>query len=242
MYIIPTVQRTDFLAGMGPKFIGYTSTFPARSIRNLNDILYAVTNLYAYGTPFDRFRQSFYGVDDIAHLETVLLSFAEKVWKYFNEEPNVTNNQANFDLFHEALCDEFVTIFAIDGRYEHTYGNAQKLVNMLFKYLTCFSDYTTFADLFSYCHVPIDGKILGKFARIYYVPCTTGTINSGKYRGVCWTNMQKEDYIALLNDYRATFTPLKGFHSWLGLEYYIWSGAPIPTTGTQATTIAEFHM
>ncbi len=246
MYIIPLTLRTVFLAGIAPKFRAYTSTFPARSIRNFDDILYAATHLYAYGTPFDRFRQPFYGPDDIPHLEVILRPFADKIWKYFNQEPNTTNTQANFDAFHEALCDEFLDIFIADRRYTHTYGNAQKMVNMMFKYLSCFNDYNDFADLFSYCHIPIDSIILGKFDLIYHVPNTQGHIYkgqySGKYNHTPWSQMSKSDYITLLDDYRTTLVSVKGVNPWIGLEYYIWSGTAIPSGGTHAPVIKEFYM
>ena len=143
------------------------------------------------------------------------------------------------------MCDEFLHIIALDGRYTHTYGNAQKMVNMLFKYLTCFSDYGHFADLFSYCHIPIDSIILGKFDLVYHIPNTQGGFYngrySGKYNNVPWTQLSKNEYMALLNDYRSALASIKGHNSWLGLEYYIWGGTPIPTTGTHAPTITEFH-
>jgi hypothetical protein len=246
MYIIDTTTSALFIAGLRFK---YTKVLSRKSITNESDIMFAATNLYAYGTPFanrGKAKQPHYGPEDIPHLTTILSPLVKKIWSYFNEDPTVPNNQRNFDLLHEKLCDQFMEIFNDDGVYTHTYGNAQKFVNILFKYLTCFSDYASFADLFSYCHVPIDGIILGKFALIYRVPNTKGTVYRGhyhgKYCGVCWSSMSKEHYMQLLDDYRCALASIKGNNSWLGLEYAIWPGATIPTTGTYATPIAEFCM
>ena len=245
MYIINATARSSFIDGLRFR---YTRELPTKSIGNINDIMFAATHLYAYGTPFanrGKGKQLHYTPADIPHLETALEVFVEMVWQYFNEKPYTQNKQENFDLFHEKLCDEFLDAFEEDGVYTHTYGNAQKMVNMLFKYLTCFSDYEDYADLFSYSHVPIDGIILGKFALVYHVPGTKGTVKDGyyhgTYRGNVWSKMDKEDYMSLLNEYRATLTSVKGLNSWLGLEYAIWSGAPIPIGGVHAPMIPLFY-
>ena len=246
MYIINSTARTSFIDGLR---FHYTSELPTKSIRNIDDIKFAATRLYAYGTPFanrGKGKQPHYTSLDIPHLEVVLDVFVKMVWQYFNATPHTRNTQVNFDTFHEKLCEEFLDAFRRDGVYVHTYGNAQKMVNILFKYLTCFSDYDDYADLFSYCHIPIDGIILGKFALIYNVPGTKGTLTKGHYHGTyhgnAWSKMGKEDYMSLLNEYRQTLAPLKGGNSWLGLEYAIWPGNAIPTGGVHAHTIHEFYM
>ena len=245
MYIIEATEIASFLARINRKYKVYTDTFPRRSIKNIDDIMFAATRLYAYGTPFanqGKSRQLHYLKADIPHLEKILLPFVEKVWNFFNEDSNTANTQANFDQLQEDLCELFLDIFNKDGKYHHTYGNAQKMVNMLFKYLTCFEDYMAFADLFSHCHIPIDGIILGRFARVYHVPGTTGVIDHGEYYGVCWSKMSKSEYTQLLADYRAIFSPIKCDNTWLSLEYPIWVGAPIRYTGVHAAPIEKFYM
>ena len=252
MYIIPPSQPIRFLVGMAPKFRGYTSTFPTRSISNFNDIMYAATHLYAYGTPFANPQagsQPHYLKSDIPTLEIILTPFVQKIWEYFNKTPNKANTQVNFDIFHEQLCDLFLICISSEGRYTHTYGNSQKMVNMLFKYLTCFADYPKYADLFSYCHIPIDRNILNSFKRNHSVPNITATMKyhftdprTGVVEEEPWSRMSKAAYKDLLLNYRASLSTIKGNHSWLGLEYYIWSGTPIPTTGTHAPVIKELYM
>ena len=243
MYIIDETIKNLFIEGLATNH-NYAPTLRMLSIRNRADIEYAVVKLYSSGIVFRIARQR--RICGEAAIQSALTAYVDKIWAYFNITPNTHNDQANFDKFHEELCDCFLSISSSAG-FSHTYGNAQKMTNMIFKYLTCFSDYMDFADLFSYCHVPIDSIILGKFELIYHVPNTTnGRVYrgqySGKYNGVSWTAMSKNDYMALLSDYRAALSATKGNHSWLGLEYYIWSGMPLPTTGTHAPVIKEFHM
>ena len=243
MYIIDERVIGLFIGDLEPNH-NYAAMLRNLSIRNRSDIEYAAVKLYSSGIVFRIARQRrICGEAAIIH---ALSPLVDKIWAYFNLTPNTSNNQSNFDKFHEDLCDCFLSISTGAG-FTHTYGNAQKMVNMLFKYLTCFDDYKDFADLFSYCHVPIDSIILGKFNLIYHVPNTTdGRVYrgrySGKYNGVAWTAMSKNDYTALVKDYRTALFSIKGNHSWLGLEYYIWGGTTIPTTGTQAPVIEEFYM
>ena len=249
MYLIDPTVRNGFISGLAesPKY-RYALTLPTLSITNQSDIEFAAVKLYRSGTPFDnqgRTRQS--RMQNEADVRATLAPFVEKIWKYFNEAPNTGNTQANFDRFHEELCELFQTLFAAAG-YAHTYGNAQKMVNMLFKYLTCFSDYNAFAGLFEHCHIPIDRKIL-QALYLYAVPHTTRygeyqEINpaTGKKENTPWTRMDKAQYNILRDAYRIALAPVVGGHSWLGAEYYIWSHTPLPATGTVAAPVAKFYM
>lgn len=244
MYTINSETRRSFIDVLRYRYARQLST---KLIRNKDDIMFAATNLYAYGTPFAR-KQLHYRPKDIPHLETILSPFVDMVWRYFNCDPNTENTQANFDLFQEKLCDTFLDIFNRDGVYVHTYGNAQKMVNMLFKYLTCFDDYEDFADLFSFCHIPIDRKVLSQF----YAYNVSNVCRSGVYKEIDpatgeivktpWSRTDKRQYKILLDAYRSTLSAIKGGNSWLGFEYSIWSESPIPTVGTHSHRIEKFYM
>lgn len=238
MYVIDSAMKTAFINRLAtnPNYY-FALALPNLSIKHFVDIKFAAVKLYKAGVPFDNqgvTRQR--RMTEEKDVEATLTPFVEKIWKYFNEPANTQNDQSNFDNFHETLCDLFLTSFAEAG-YHHTYGSAQKITNMLFKYLSCYKDYERFADLFSYCHIPIDAQILISFATVYNVPNT----QPGKYNNVCWTQMDKETYLALCQDYRDALSTIKGNHSWLGSEYYIWAGLDIPDTGTNARRKRKFH-
>ena len=79
--------------------------------------------------------------------------------------------------------------------------NCQKMVNMLFKYLTCFGDYDEFADLFSYCHIPIDRNILESFRNNYGVANITSNmkyrytnVTTGSVEEEPWSRISKDAY------------------------------------------------
>lgn len=68
-----------------------------------------------------------------------------------------------FDKKHKALCALWLKHFP--GSHIATYGKAQKIVNMSFKYLCCCEDAAAYAEHFRYCHVPLDTYTLKWFCR-----------------------------------------------------------------------------
>lgn len=71
-------------------------------------------------------------------------------------------NQAAFDNWHSGVCNQIIDFLKHCNVHQQvaTYGIAQKIVNMTFKHLSCFSDAQTKPDHFKFCHMPIDRKIL----------------------------------------------------------------------------------
>lgn len=146
-----------------------------KSISNYDDIKEAVDFIYKKKAVLYRKRIKDYSDKYSLHgnngaikkLDELLCDLAKKIHAYFNMPGNVSNNQSNFDEFHHKICqwflDELNVIRAMVGLINRDiarYGNAQKMINILFKYLSCFGDYPKYADLFSYCHMPIDGYIV----------------------------------------------------------------------------------
>jgi hypothetical protein len=67
-------------------------------------------------------------------------------------------NQKQFDLWHLRVCKMIQEHYAVNG-VELTVGQAQKWVNMMLKYLFV-ADAPGSADMFYFCHVPIDSYII----------------------------------------------------------------------------------
>jgi len=220
---------------------------PVKLISNLTDITEGVIAVYENGVPFSRQKYK----NGVGAYQPVLNIISKLIYDYFNNEPNTPNTQLNFDIFHEKLCNTFLTINAerlVHGVPPLTYGNAQKFINVVFKYLTCYADYSDYADLFSHCHMPIDRYVLTYFANVAGVRgCRSNPYP--KYNGSSWSKLSAVDYKKLVNNYRTVLMPLYPDFSMLHLEYYIWDAirsgrvgpfTPIPTV--HATSIAEFYM
>ena len=115
---------------------------------------------------------------------------AGEIKKYFdNKMPCVTKD--DFDGLHFNLCKAFIDQLKKDGYNSATYGQAQKVVNMTFKYLYCLPDATTtYNEYFEYCHVALDSFTLEWIWR----NCDPRSRDLNKYEA--WSNLNKDDYYA----------------------------------------------
>ncbi len=96
-----------------------------------------------------------------------------KLWKelsiifadYFNSsEP--PHNKEGFDEIHDKMCEEVKNGFISLGYPNYEYGQAQKLINMAFKYFYCFDEAKSKEDYLKFCHMPIDRYILAWYYRV----------------------------------------------------------------------------
>ena len=58
-----------------------------------------------HGIVFDGTKKIDYAAKEREEINNV----ANRIIKYFNREPNTLNSQYEFDLFHNELCDAFIT-------------------------------------------------------------------------------------------------------------------------------------
>ena len=72
--------------------------------------------------------------------------------------------EKKFKESHIRLCNAWINSFE-DGSSLGTYGKAQKIVNMTFKYLYCCTNIENFENHFKYCHMPLDSFTLEWFKR-----------------------------------------------------------------------------
>lgn len=231
--------------------------FSGRNITNKNDILDACRQIYITKHVLYKGRTQVnpqkWSLNNnrlaTTQLEVLLSNLAEKIWNYFNLGPNTINNQHNFDVFHNELCKWFMhdlnVVRTMVGLPSATYGNVQKMINILFKYLICFDDYSRFADLFSYCHMPIDNYILGDFIHlgipgIIIVPGEKQYVFGGVAQ--CWHEFDEEHYLNLLNDYRTAVGLIKHPDlSYMSVEFSWFSKTSLPVVGAHARSINRFH-
>lgn len=76
---------------------------------------------------------------------------------------NMTNcnitEQTTFDKLHEDACEALIEEFKKNEYEGFTIGQAQKWINMTFKYLNLL-DYNGIEKIYEFCHIPIDRYIL----------------------------------------------------------------------------------
>lgn len=92
----------------------------------------------------------------------------KNVIKIFNEyfDDEAPNSEEVFKEKQAYLCDAWVKSFKVSNSLG-TYGKAQKIVNMTFKYLYCYTDdnLEKLKGYFQYCHMPLDSFTLEWFKR-----------------------------------------------------------------------------
>lgn len=101
---------------------------------------------------------------------------------YFSEP---VRNIKEFEMWHNTLCEKICEKFSSIPEIELKYGKAQKIVNITFKHLYCFSDSIDKSEYFKYCHIPIDNNVLDWL---------TKKANISK-PSVSWSNIDYNTYI-----------------------------------------------
>lgn len=91
-----------------------------------------------------------------------LYEIIEKLKEYFNATS--VSEESEFDEKHKEMCDIWHNQFKNINKLG-TYGKAQKIVNMAFKYLYCCKDAEEYKAYFKYCHVALDSFTLEWFVR-----------------------------------------------------------------------------
>ncbi|MBR2466625.1 MAG: hypothetical protein IKB38_06845 [Clostridia bacterium] len=202
-----------------------------RRLNNYDDILLACEDVYSSGIIFPRFGRlaKRKGLD----VSVPLADLAKRLFDYFRTTVKSPYNEVKFDEFHEKACDTFLQLInssrSKKGYDPLNYGSAQKMINMVFKYLACYSDYTTYEDCFEHCHMPIDSKILCELKKTYSIPnvnyCFYAKICGGAtFEGKSWTKFDKTTYGDLLKITRTTIAKDSKYtgKTLLEIEFEIW--------------------
>ena len=111
-------------------------------------------------------RRTMSGIGNLtAERESALKNIAKEIQKYLKKEKS-HQDKKDFDSTHVEICNKWVDdddLKKVDGIT--TYGKAQKIVNMAFKYLYCCEDAYKYEEYFKFCHVPLDSITLEWFYR-----------------------------------------------------------------------------
>jgi hypothetical protein len=107
----------------------------------------------------------------------------KKIEQYFSNNSSLSKD--DFDQFHHELCKIWCESF---NNNIGTYGKAQKIVNMTFKYLRCCNDASTHKDCFCHCHMPLDSFTLEWFKRRVAPYLDKKDFVKGKM--ISWSNLE----------------------------------------------------
>jgi hypothetical protein len=123
--------------------------------------------------------------------------------------------QEQFDTWHEAVCRGLVSIYKEHGYATFSIGQAQKWINMAFKYVYLIGEekLSGFSSFYELCHVPID-NIITKNLAFANPPAFTRP----------WSRIERyEEYMLFQHWVRSTFEG----SSPLAVEFRFWREAPV---------------
>lgn len=117
----------------------------------------------AIGSAYGTAKRTFKGVQKS---DEVIKEFKNSVIGYFTSK-SFPQTQEEFNTKHEELCEDWIKILSKNGNSGDnlSYGKAQKVVNMMFKYMYCYSYLNDFIkeipkNAFDYCHMTLDSFTL----------------------------------------------------------------------------------
>lgn len=129
-------------------------------------------------------------------------ALADKFLKYMNNGPS------DFDKWHNEICVYFIKklkeLLRDAGKKEGqaTYGKAQKIINMTFKYLYCYDDAAEHIEKFEPCHMALDSYILNWYREKYNENNDKHLTKTGKNSLPAWSNLDYEQYISIQKNIR----------------------------------------
>ena len=121
-------------------------------------------------------------IDDVKYeLRESVVNLLKKEISYLINDENI--NKETFNNRHNNICNKIIDVYKKNDITIH-YGQAQKWLNMSFKYLFCLQE-GDFKNIFHFLHIPIDKNIIAAAYKIF-------NIEKPKR---AWSKLDKEEYI-----------------------------------------------
>lgn len=127
--------------------------------------------------------RTFRGINNSPNKNEVFIKYAQKVQDYF-----IDSNE-DFDSWHNEWCKGFMK----DLRgYSAKYGQAQKILNMMMKYLYCCRNAIIKSDVFNNAHMPLDTYTLQWYKREILSKENSNSSNIFSIKE--WSNLDESTY------------------------------------------------
>ena len=158
------------------------------------------------------FNRTLHGFGSIENNEKITTD----VKKYlFDEFQNVKTlnikTQKDFDIWHFKQCEILNKFYSENNYHSFHIGQAQKWINMTFKYVYSYGDkyLDGYDELYQFCHVPLDNILIKELK----------TFNPPKLK-TSWSRISNyEIYLEYQDWFRDKFTDLP-----LDVEFKLWLG------------------
>jgi hypothetical protein len=126
-----------------------------------------------------------------------------------------TATQKNFDGWHREACERLAAIYGERGYTSFYLGQAQKWLNMTFKYIYVMGEQRLpgFHHLYDLCHVPLDKILIAALVPYNFQPLPCA-----------WSKLDDYDiYLDRQHWVRSHFRLVP-----LDVEFFLWMGRPLP--------------
>lgn len=127
------------------------------------------------------------------HSENIKKSSIEFLVNRFTTSSPFIYNNIDFDKWHQETCEKYCEVLneQYGTKFKMTYGRAQKVLNMMFKYLYCTKKYKQEIEkLIDVLHMTLDGYTLNWVKNYVNHDKSIKKISE-------WSKMEKEEYLAI---------------------------------------------
>ena len=164
------------------------------------------------------FNRTLHRYASLENNEDITKRIKEDLLKEFTEVKDKNINSRNkFDEWHHDLCDKLINYYKENNYKEFHIGQAQKWINMTFKYIFAYGNkYISGYDfLYQYCHVPIDNILINKLNE--KKECNPPILETS------WSRIKDyETYLEYQEWFRVKFDQIP-----LDVEFKIWKGIKV---------------
>jgi len=131
------------------------------------------------------FNRTLHGLGDLASKNALYEHACSNLKQLFGDLQNGkihVTNQIGFDSWHRAACQRLTAIYIEHGYTQLFVGQAQKWLNMTFKYIFTMGEQRLqgFGDVYQFCHVPLDNVLIEQLTKYGFpkLPCAWSRLNN----------------------------------------------------------------
>lgn len=132
---------------------------------NRDDLLHAcISRAYR---DFNRTGHGLSRLENKGALYTQASDYLRQTFSDIQQDKTNVSNQEQFDRWHQATCGRLAECYINHGYNTFSIGQAQKWINMTFKYIFTMGDnrLPDFYNLYKLCHIPIDNIVLDELRK-----------------------------------------------------------------------------
>ena len=173
-----------------------------------NDLLAACIN-----RAYRDFNRTIHGIDQIVTKDLLYLeasSYLKKSFSAIREGCVCIEQQEEFDVWHQSICSGLSSYYNKHGYSTFSVGQAQKWINMTFKYIFTMGEdrIPGYSNIYKFCHIPFDNIILGNLTMQHAFPALS----------CAWSRLDDYvEYLAYQKRIRQTFSEVP-----LDMEFKLW--------------------